>query len=141
MPIPPKSAQKSKPFAYTRKSISDTIEDIRAVVTRYGGTSFLYTVRDEGVGIEFTYDQLLYRFWQALPAEDAQEAARRWRIFYDRTRSTLVAVSEGLVEMSEAFLANVIVPETGETIYRYFGGKLVEFQQQRTLPPGQKDLP
>ena len=134
MPRPP-----SKPFSRSTKTTHDSMQDIKTVLKKFGAEKFRITDGDDGAGIEFVHDSTLYRLWQELPADDEREAARKFRVFYDRIRSTLIAVSEGLVEMSEVFLANIVNPETGKTVYEYMmqNGRLEEFKRQIALPPGE----
>jgi hypothetical protein len=46
-----------------------------------------------------------------------QEARRIWRIMAHNLKARMIAVEEGVESFAEAFLAHIVDPETGATIY------------------------
>ena len=68
-----------------------------------------------------------------------QEAKRIWRVMEWSLKARLVAVDEGLESLVEAFLAHIVNPDTGETVYEQltrtgtveFGKPLLEIEAGR----------
>lgn len=65
-----------------------------------------------------TRDDLIYELSE-------QEARRIWRVMAHNLKARMVAVDEGVETFEEAFLAHIVNPNTGQTIYE----QLAEFGQ------------
>lgn len=67
-----------------------------------------------------------------------QEAKRIWRVMAWNLKARLVAVEEGVETFAEAFLAHLLDPRTGQTIYEQLTetGRVELGQPLLALPPG-----
>lgn len=128
--------KRAKPFARTRKSVDQTVTDIQKLMKQYGAVDYGYQERGDVITIECTYEGFRLRFMQEVPAKDAP---RRWRIFHDRLRSNLVAITEGVIDVIEAFGWEMVDPETGKTTGELVRPKLESYRQVKMLPGGDEE--
>lgn len=127
---------RKKPFGNTKKSVEQTTEDIRKLLKQYGARNL--AVREEGeqdeiVILEFTLSDFRYRFAQAIPDD---EAARRWRVFFNTIRADLIAMKDEVIRIEERWLSNMVNPATGETVAEILRPQLCEYKRVLALPKG-----
>ena len=133
------TSTRSKPFSRTRKSVTDTTDDIRKLLKQYGAKNL--AIREEGendevVVLEFTLQDFRYRFAQAIPDD---EAARRWRVFYNTIKADLIAMQDEVFRIEERWLSNMVNPVTGETVAEILRPQLHEYRRMLALPKGETD--
>lgn len=132
--MPPKYASKTKvPMDRTRS-------EIESVITKYGATQFGYLNEPGRAIIVFQCRERRIRFVLELPLltdkqfktdakgrtlEGAKQLAaweqatrQKWRALLLSIKAKLEAVNSGIVEFEEEFLAQIIDPETNQTIYQ-----------------------
>lgn len=127
-----------KPFGRTRKTIEATQSDIRTLLKKYGAKNIVIGERgekDEIALIEFIMGDLMFRFAQAIVQEE--DAARRWRVMYNTIQADLIAKDDEVIKIEERWLANIVDPDTGQTVYDVVGPKLEEFRKRKMLPKGE----
>lgn len=124
----------------TSVPVEKTRYEIEHMLNRYGATAFGYQSRPGFATVVFACKERQIRFELPLPAITEKEfthdkkgnrregaaqhkfweqACRaRWRALLLCIRAKLEAVSAGIAQFEEEFFAYVVVPKTGETLYR-----------------------
>ena len=129
---PPKTP--AKPFSRTRKTPSQTTDDIRTLCKKYGCQDWGYKESKHLVTIEFVYREFLLRFFMDIP--DEADSARKHRVLYDRIRSNFVWVEDEGVEVQEVFGLHIVDPDTDQTVGQVLGQRIAAWRGQHLLPPG-----
>lgn len=100
--------------------------EIEGVLQRYGATAFAYaTDHQSGKSqIQFAANGRLIRFTLPMPERDAlsgpkweQECRSRWRALVLSIKAKLEAVECGISQFESEFLANIVNPANGRTVY------------------------
>lgn len=133
-------------YANTQVSVEKSQGEIRKLLGKHGATQFRMSEGEgaEGlwwVGVEFIHDDHLVRMaaplkppnekWLAGKVDRArsksrrdfilehneQESKRLWRVILWSLKARLVSVEEGLETFEQAFLAHMVDPGTGSTVW------------------------
>lgn len=115
-------------YADTSVPVANSHASIRKLLQDYGASDFRF---GESLGVdatrvavvEFVHEGLAVRMrvpfrehsGRAGAAE--KEERRIWRVIFHTLKARLVAVEAGVETLEEAFLAHVVNPATGRTVY------------------------
>lgn len=128
----------------TRVPVANSQASIRALLVKYGAQQFTFGEGVEWAGVEFVHEGMLVRMrapvvvdradLQARYAKYAQRGAkgfdewsresieqeqkRIWRVIHWSMKARLEAVAERVETFEQAFLAHIVDPATGETLYQ-----------------------
>lgn len=133
-------------YATTQVTVEKSQGEIRKLLTKHGASQFQFSEgvgpNDSWwVGVTFVHDDHLVRV--AVPLKDMdegelsgkvrrartktraefiaehndQEGRRIWRVIYWSLKARMEAVEEGLESFEQAFLAHMVDPGTGQTIW------------------------
>lgn len=127
-------------YETTRVPVPRSQQDIREMLLSYGGDGFSLGEGPDFAQIEFAAQGFLVRmrvrkrpngpelveaFQQKRKGRRAEaeaqagewEAQRVWRVLFWSLKARLIAVEEGLETLTEAFLAHMVDPDSGRTVY------------------------
>lgn len=110
------------PYAQrTKVPVDHTRLEIEQMVKRYGAkgfsSSWLATGKDGGKArVEFLCRDRHIRLTVGVP-ENEQQARGKWRVLFLMVKAKLVAVDAGVVTFEEAFFADIVMPESGKTVW------------------------
>lgn len=134
-------------YENTQVSVEKSQGDIRKLLSKHGATQFRMSEgqgpgEEWWVGVEFVHNDHLVRMAAPLKKPDEkwldgkvkrartksrhdflvehneQEAKRVWRVIMWSLKARLVAVEEGLETFEQAFLAHMVDPGTGSTVWQ-----------------------
>jgi hypothetical protein len=111
------------PYAQrTQVPVDKTRLEIERLVRKYGAKGFASAWHDHLPGhggrarIEFICQDRLIRLTVDVPSNE-QKAKGKWRVLLLMVKAKLVAVDAAVVSFEEAFFADIVMPETGKTVY------------------------
>lgn len=108
------------PYAQrTKVPVDKSRLDIERLVRAYGAKGFSSAWVDTPharARVEFVAHDRHIRFTVDVPAND-QQARGRWRVLYLMVKAKLVAVDAKVVTFEEAFFADIVMPESGKTVW------------------------
>ena len=124
-------------MAYAEKtpvSVVDTIAEIRRVITKHGGSQFVFGVTDDRVMIGFTKDarQVRVQVLQAEGQEQRNKATCRALLLV--VKAKLEAVAAGVSVFEDEFLASIVLPD-GRLVGQQVRPALSAAYDGRTMPP------
>jgi hypothetical protein len=124
----------------TQVSVESSKKEIERLLTRYGASSFASGWQSDNATIVFEAHNRRLRFDLPLPqskgAKYEQECRTRWRCLALVIKAKLEAVSTGIVSFEEEFLAQTIVPGSGETFATWAGPQLAAaYEKGLKMPP------
>lgn len=132
------------PYDHTTVKVSASQEGIRRLLKHQGAERFSFAegLKDgrQWVGVEFVHARHLVRMTVPLKLADEmalrgkarrsrrslaeitvtayeQEAQRTWRVLHWSIKARLEAVTEGVETFEQAFLAHLVEPSTGATVW------------------------
>lgn len=111
------------PYAQrTKVSADKTAGEIEKLVRAYGAKGFMRGWQAIGASggvarVEFVAYGRHIRFIVEVPANE-QAARGRWRVLYLMVKAKLVAVEAKAVTFEEAFFGDIVMPESGKTVYQ-----------------------
>lgn len=94
----------------TTVPVSETIDEIRKTVARYGGEQFVYAVGEDRIVVGFTKEARQVRF-QVTQSADPQDNRRLGRALLLVLKAKLEAVASGVSIFEDEFLANIVMPD------------------------------
>lgn len=130
----------------TKVTVEKSQSEIRRLLLDYGAQRFLFGEEERGgvrwAGLEFVHDDHIVRMSVPLKTPDErplrekaqraqtrtyeqirneafdQEARRVWRVLFWSLKARMVAVEEGLETFAQAFLAHLVDPASGATVWQ-----------------------
>lgn len=102
--------------AKTRVPVEKTRLEIERAVKRYGAKSFVSGWQGEAVRVEFLCHGRHIRMTMAEPPAD-QAKRQKWRALLLLVKAKLEAVDAKIATFEEAFLGDIVMPETGRTVW------------------------
>jgi hypothetical protein len=145
----------------TTVSVEKSRAEIEQIVLKHGAVAFSYAINTQKAMIQFEAHQRVIRFILPLPdrktfntkkdrwgytvaqtegkaAHDWEQACRtRWRALKIAILAKLEAVDAGIAQFEEEFLAQIVDPATGRTVYEVIGPQLaVNYEQCASRPIG-----
>lgn len=112
------------PYAQkTQVPIDKTRLDIERLVRKYGAKGFSSAWMDSPTPghdgkarVEFVAHDRRIRLTIDVPLNE-QKARGKWRVLLLMVKAKLVAVDAKVVTFEEAFFADIVMPESGQTVY------------------------
>lgn len=125
----------------TSVSVENSRIEIERIVAKYGAKAYQYGYNETRAKIEFMIGTRLVRFLLPLPTQAEiskrnngrpgrpkqldQVTRERWRALALCIKAKLEAVESGIAEFDEEFLAQVVDPQSGRTVYELISPRLV----------------
>jgi hypothetical protein len=105
------------PYAVdTKVPVERTKAEIEKLVKKYGAKGFAVGWHDERAQISFVAHERHIRFTIVVP-QGAQLARSRWRTLLLLVKAKLEAVEAKVVTFEEAFVGDIVMPDTGRTVW------------------------
>jgi hypothetical protein len=105
------------PFAAkTKVPVEKTKAEIERLLKRYGATGFATAWQGNSARIEFIARDWRIRVSVTVP-EQEQASRQKWRALLLSVRAKLEMVNGNIVTFEEAFFADIVLPETGKTVW------------------------
>lgn len=139
-------ATKGTAYSGTEVSVAKSQDELRQLLVRFGAEQFTFGQGPDWAGLEFVHGGHLVRFrcplrpysreaatavrertHQKTLTEQAwpeAEAKRVWRVLVWSVKARLVAVEEELETVEQAFLAHMVDPSTGRTLWEAVRGAI-----------------
>ncbi len=139
----------------TDVAASKSRDEIENTLTRYGADQFLYGWQDEAAMVGFRMEGRQIRFILEMPSKndrsfthhsrgerttDAalkewdQAVRQRWRALALVIKAKLEAVESGISMFEDEFLANIVLPGTGETVGNWMRPQIQEAYRIGSVP-------
>jgi hypothetical protein len=118
---------------YTKVPISQSIDDIRRTVGKYGGEQFLHAAMDDRVIVGFSKEGRMVRFQVRQDPQDPQTNRRLCRALLLVLKAKLEAVESGVAIFEDEFLANIVLP-SGALVATEVRPKLAAAYEGREMP-------
>lgn len=101
--------------ARTRVPIDKTRMEIERLVKRFGAKGFVSGWHGAQARIEFICADRHIRLSVIIPSE--REGQQRWRTLLLLVKARLAGVEANIVTFEQAFLGDIVLPETGKTVW------------------------
>jgi len=130
-----------------------TLNEVQALIKRYGATKFAYGEEENRVGVTFEMKNRRVRFVMSLPAKNEavvrinqssmtkysepayQQAVRaRWRALLLTIKSKVVSVESGIETFEEAFMGQIVLPNQ-QTVSEWLKPQLNAAYEGGKMPP------
>jgi len=142
--------------AKTDVPVSRSRDEIERTLTRFGATAFGYMASSDGlVAISFEVKGLRVLMRMQLPRRDAymrdsrgkvrtesaierdweQACRQRWRSLANGVKAKLALIDDGISTVEREFLADIVVPSTGQTYGEFAIPQIAESYRTGELPP------
>lgn len=113
-------SKRAKYAVDTKVPVMQTRNEIEAILTKFGATSFVFGMQTKGATIMFECNARRIRFDLPLPKgqTDAQTGRihrEKWRALFLSIKAKLVSVDTEIETFEEAFLAHVVLAD-GSTV-------------------------
>ena len=95
----------------TKVPISQSLDEIRRTVARYGGEQFLHAAMDDRLIVGFSKEGRQVRFQVSQEPGDPQNNRRLARALLLVMKAKLEAVESGVAIFDDEFLANIVMPD------------------------------
>jgi len=136
--------------------VSRSRDEIERTLQRFGATAFAYMINAEGqVAISFEIKALRVLMRMQLPARaefrfdshgkvrtdtaierDWEQACRqRWRSLANGIKAKLALIDDGISTVEREFLADIVVPSTGQTYGEMAIPAITDVYRHNQLPP------
>jgi hypothetical protein len=122
----------------TKVSPEKTRFEIEQTLRRYGATAFNSGWEEKRAWVMFKAKGREVKFVLPLPERTKngweQEERRRWRAMLIVIKAKLEAVASGIVEFDSEFMAQIVVPGDGRTVYEMMKQPLAVAYQTGEFP-------
>jgi hypothetical protein len=102
--------------AKSKISVERTRGEIERLVRKYGAKGFASAWQEQSARVEFLCSGRHIRLTVSVPENEAR-AREKWRAMLLLVKAKLVAVDAKIASFEEAFFADIVMPETGKTVY------------------------
>jgi hypothetical protein len=102
--------------ASTKVSVEQTKADIEKLVRKYGAKGFAAGWQGDRAQVSFIAHERHIRFTLLVP-QHPQPARSRWRTLLLLVKAKLEAVDAKVVTFEEAFVGDIVMPDTGKTVW------------------------
>lgn len=114
----------SRPFADTKVGVGQSQADLRKVLMRYGASEFAFRETADVAEVAFVHHALGIRIRVPInppqpnnKASREREERRVWRVLHWLIKARMDAIDAGVETFEQAFLAHVVNPASGQTVY------------------------
>lgn len=142
--------------AKTDVPVSKSRDEIERTLNRFGATAFAYFSNAAGeMAISFEINRIRVMMRMQLPSRDQfrfnsygnvrtdsaiekdweQACRQRWRSLANGVKAKLALIDDGISTVEREFLADIVVPSTGQTYGEMAIPQIVEVYQSHALPP------
>jgi hypothetical protein len=119
-------------------SAEQSRREIESTLTRFGATGFIYGWQGRTAIIGFRMTQRHVKFLLPLPEgtkdADQREARRRWRALLLVIKAKLAAVTDGITEFDDEFMAHIVMPD-GSTLGERLKPQIEDAYKTGKMPP------
>lgn len=102
--------------ANTQVPVERTKAEIEKLVRKYGAKGFGVGWQGDRAQVSFVAHERHIRFTILVP-QAAQQQRSRWRTLLLLVKAKLEAVDAKVVTFEEAFVGDIVMPETGKTVW------------------------
>lgn len=103
--------------AKTKVPSEKTRMDIERLVKKYGAKGFASGWHDGRAQVQFFAHNRHVRFTVSTANATAVQERERWRALLLLVKAKLVAVDAKIATFEEAFVGDIVLPETGKTVW------------------------
>jgi hypothetical protein len=100
----------------TQVPVERSKTEIEKLVKKYGAKGFAVGWHGDRAQLSFIAHERHIRFTILMPPQ-AQEQRSRWRTLLLLVRAKLEAVNAKVVTFEEAFVGDIVMPQTGKTVW------------------------
>jgi hypothetical protein len=119
----------------TRVPADKTRMDIERLVRKYGAKGFASGWHDGRAQVQFFAHNRHVRFTVSTANATAVQERERWRALLLLVKAKLVAVDAKIATFEEAFVGDIVLPETGRTVWESVRDPLkLAYEQNRHVP-------
>ena len=116
----------------TRVEVESSRAEIERDLKKYGADAFGFTIDKTNATIAFRIRETYYRLSMIVP-EGSQAARSRWRALALVIKAKLVAVQAGVETLEDAFLANMVMPDS-QTVGEWIKPQMLEAHRIGVMP-------
>lgn len=148
--------------AKTDVPVSRSRDEIERTLQRFGASSFAYMSSQDGqVAISFEINRIRVLMRMQLPSRDQftrdsrgkirtdsaierdweQACRQKWRSLANGVKAKLALIDDGISTVEREFLADIVVPSTGQTYGEMAIPGIIEVYQSHALPPLVPSIP
>lgn len=117
----------------TKVPLSQSLDEIRRTIARYGGEQFLHAAMDDRLIVGFTKDDRKVRFQISQNPAEPQNNRRLARALLLVLKAKLEAVASGVAIFEDEFLANIVLP-SGALVASEVRPRLAQAYEGREMP-------
>ena len=123
-------------YASRTKVPSDkTRMDIERLVKKYGAKGFASGWHEGRAQVQFFAHNRHVRFTVSTANATAVQERERWRALLLLVKAKLVAVDAKIATFEEAFVGDIVLPETGRTVWESVREPLrISYEENRAVP-------
>ena len=119
----------------TRVPADKTRMDIERLVRKYGAKGFASGWHEGRAQVQFFAHNRHVRFTVSTANATAVQERERWRALLLLVKAKLVAVDAKIATFEEAFVGDIVLPETGRTVWESVRDPLkLAYEQNRHVP-------
>ena len=119
----------------TKVPADKTRMDIERLVRKYGAKGFASGWHEGTARVQFFAHNRHVRFTVATANSTAVQERERWRALLLLVKAKLVAVDAKITTFEEAFVGDIVLPETGKTVWESVREPLkLAYEQNRAVP-------
>jgi hypothetical protein len=120
----------------TKVPVDKTRMDIERLVKKYGAKGFASAWQDGSARVEFLCQNRHVRLTVETRGIVASTVEReRWRALLLLVKAKLVAVEAKIATFEQAFVGDIVLPETGKTVWESVREPLkLAYEQNRAVP-------
>lgn len=117
----------------TTVPLTQTVDEIKKTIIRYGGEQFVYGIADERILVGFSKEARQVRF-QVSQGDDDQDNRRLARALLLVLKAKLEAVASGVSMFEDEFLANIVMPD-GRLLAHHIRTQIATAYETGETPP------
>jgi hypothetical protein len=119
----------------TKVPVDKTRMDIERLVKKYGAKGFASAWQDKLARVEFLCHNRHVRLSVATDNKTAQDEREQWRAMLLLVKAKLVAVDAKIATFEQAFVGDIVLPETGKTVWESVREPLrISYEENRAVP-------
>jgi hypothetical protein len=120
--------------ARTKVPVDKSRMEIERAVKKYGAKGFVSGWQGSMARIEFLCNGRHIRFTVEVPVQD-QAARQKWRSLLLLVKAKLEAVDARIATFEQAFVGDIVMPETGKTVWESVREPVrLAYEQNKDVP-------